>query len=285
MDEVYKDMFFEDSRFIKIMRMYPQPMATLHSHKFNELVIIMKGTGLHYTEDDEYPVCAGDVFFIKPGMMHGYKDTKNLVITNVLYYPDKLGIPTFSIRQTTGYKVLFELEPEMRKHDLFKSKLHVALDELFELDQIVKDIERELNESKSGALFFATAHLMVLIGRVSRTYEGRPELLKKPLARLSGIFAFIDSNYSKDINLDMLAKTANMSKSTFNRAFKSATGQTPLDFILKKRITRATELFREKDVPISEAAYRTGFSDSNYFSRQFHKITGLSPREFKKSLV
>ena len=73
-----------------------------------------------------------------------------------------------------------------------------------------------------------------------------------------------------------------MSPRSFLRVFRSATGTSPLAWMLGQRINRACMLLRQTDKPVTEIAFDVGFNDSNYFTRQFRKATGFSPREYRK---
>jgi AraC-like DNA-binding protein len=57
---------------------------------------------------------------------------------------------------------------------------------------------------------------------------------------------------------------------------------TPIAYLIHVRIRRAIDIMRSEGANVTEAAFRVGFSDSNYFSRQFRKVMGVSPRTFLK---
>ena len=69
----------------------------------------------------------------------------------------------------------------------------------------------------------------------------------------------------------------------FARAFKQATGSSPHSYLVEARITRAKELLCKSSVSITEVALRSGFASSSHFSVTFRRVTGLTPREFRKS--
>ena len=73
-----------------------------------------------------------------------------------------------------------------------------------------------------------------------------------------------------------------MSESNLLRIFKEATGQTPIDYRLRLRIKHAMRLLCDTDDPISRIASQVGFSDSNYFTRQFRTIIGTTPRAYRQ---
>lgn len=266
---------------IKIHSLIQAPLS-LHCHKFDELVIVAKGKGVHFTEKEEYQINVGDVFFIKPGEYHGYRDTDKLGIINVLYFPEKAGLPLKNLKGSAGYRVLFELEPAMRRKEGFKSKLNLSLDELMKAETLIKKISEELKSESPCGSFLAASYLMQLIAVLSRLYEKIPDTHSLPLMRLGNLLSYLENNYRGKISLDGLVKRFHISKSSLIRAFRKISGTTPLDYLLKIRIAKASELLKTPDSTITEAALSSGFTDTNYFSRQFKKSTGMSPRDFRK---
>jgi transcriptional regulator GlxA family with amidase domain len=89
---------------------------------------------------------------------------------------------------------------------------------------------------------------------------------------------------TRPVNLDELAHLAGMSKRSFARAFHGATGMPPIAYLIQLRINRAAELLRSGTESITEVAFRVGFADSNYFTRQFRKLMGKSPRQHRQAL-
>ncbi len=75
----------------------------LHDHAFHEMVLVREGSGLHITDDYTTTIHRGDIFLILPGRRHTYENVKNLVITNILYIPEKLNLPLYDLKNTAGY--------------------------------------------------------------------------------------------------------------------------------------------------------------------------------------
>jgi len=82
-------------------------------------------------------------------------------------------------------------------------------------------------------------------------------------------------------SLEEMAKKANMSKYHFIRKFQAATGQTPWQYINRRRILQAKELLTQKDLSIKQIANRLGFNDPNYFSRLFKSQTGVTASRYR----
>jgi AraC family L-rhamnose operon transcriptional activator RhaR/AraC family L-rhamnose operon regulatory protein RhaS len=74
-----------------------------------------------------------------------------------------------------------------------------------------------------------------------------------------------------------------MSKRSFLRAFQQATGSSPIAWLIEQRIQRAALLLRRTDQSITDIAFQVGFTDSNYFTRQFTKLTGLAPSRYRST--
>jgi AraC-like DNA-binding protein len=64
--------------------------------------------------------------------------------------------------------------------------------------------------------------------------------------------------------------------------FRQEVGTTPIKYLQRYRVNRARQLLAESDKSIAEIARIVGFSDSGYFSRIFHRETGVSPEEFRR---
>ena len=94
--------------------------------------------------------------------------------------------------------------------------------------------------------------------------------------------AFIDENIEQRITVDVLARLANLSISYFVRAFKTSTGLTPHDYLMRRRIEYAVRLLSETDLRLSEVAHAAGFVDQSHCARRFRQYVGIPPRAYRK---
>lgn len=97
--------------------------------------------------------------------------------------------------------------------------------------------------------------------------------------RLRRVVSFIEENLAHDVTLDALASEAAMSPFHFSRAFKSATGLSPLQFVISERLLRARLLLQTTSLPIAEIAHRVGYDDPARFSQQFKRRFNCTPRQ------
>lgn len=96
---------------------------------------------------------------------------------------------------------------------------------------------------------------------------------------LQKALSFIGQNYQKSITLEMVARETAMSKFHFSRLFKQHTGLSFKQYLNRRRIKAAKELFSQHGYSVTEVGYAVGFNDSSYFSRVFREVEGCSPRD------
>ncbi len=95
---------------------------------------------------------------------------------------------------------------------------------------------------------------------------------------------YLNEHLAEEIYLEEIANEAGMSRFHFCRIFKDHVGLTPMQFLTVTRIERAKVLLRKEGATIASVIYKVGFNDISEFNRQFKKMTGLTPSEFRKSL-
>ncbi len=239
------------------------------------------------TASGDYAIMAGDVFLVRGAMVHGYSHSERLTLINILFEPRLLQLPLSYLDDLPGYQALFRVEPQLRRSAQFRNRLRLQPDRLGEAAAIVARMEHVLTRQPPGYRFEACAHLMQLIVFLSRSYFRVPacNIAGDSLRKFSEALSYIDRNYCERISVTRLARMAGMSESALTRTFHRIMGRSPLDHIIRVRIGRARELLQRPDIRITEAAFACGFSDSNYFSRQFRKVTGTSPRDYRRRFI
>jgi AraC-like DNA-binding protein len=103
-------------------------------------------------------------------------------------------------------------------------------------------------------------------------------------SRFAYVLEYIRVHLSDKLNIDALSQMAFMSKASFFRAFRHELGISPVDYIIKERLQLAKQLMNNPHNSISEACFKAGFNNLNYFSRAFKKIEGITPSYYKAKL-
>lgn len=92
---------------------------------------------------------------------------------------------------------------------------------------------------------------------------------------------YMKKNLDKPLTLSKLASRQNLSKYHFSRLFHQCTGFAPIEYLINLRIEHAKALLIITDLSIKEIALRVGYPNEQYFSKLFHKKTGVSPRRWR----
>ena len=95
---------------------------------------------------------------------------------------------------------------------------------------------------------------------------------------------YFNENYNKNISIENYAEECHMSACWFIKSFKEITKMTPMQYIVSLRLTNAMNMLDNTNYSISEIAGLVGYDNALYFSRLFHKRTGMSPSEYRKRI-
>ena len=104
----------------------------------------------------------------------------------------------------------------------------------------------------------------------------------QPYRRMNEVVDYIGANYANAIDIADLARVAGLSISQFERRFRQVFQQTPSRFLIRYRLTRASQMLMRSDTTISQIAQDVGFYDHSHFSREFQKLFGTAPGRYRK---
>lgn len=93
---------------------------------------------------------------------------------------------------------------------------------------------------------------------------------------------FIHANLEEKLTAPQIARYAAMSVKNLQRVFKKETGQTLTGYIRQARIAKARDLLTDHSRRITDVALEAGYQDLTHFERDFKRLTGLTPREYRK---
>ena len=103
--------------------------------------------------------------------------------------------------------------------------------------------------------------------------------------RLNKVYEYVINNYHHEIPLEKAARIASLSTPAFCRYFKKRTNKTYIQFLNEIRIANACHLLAEEDLPVARICYSCGYTNVSYFIRQFKRITGFTPLNYKKNIL
>lgn len=96
------------------------------------------------------------------------------------------------------------------------------------------------------------------------------------------VLAYINERISRTVTLSDLAREARLSAAYFSQRFKSSTGVSPHQYLLRLRICKAKKLLEESESPVIEIAAECGFQTQQHFARIFRRLTMRTPTEHRR---
>lgn len=285
MNTMYLNYFTNDDSFpFFIQYGYHDEDVFMHCHAdFSELVIVMNGTALHHVNQDSWFIKKGDVFVLGHDVTHGYAETNELQICNIMFPEKTLLDSDFDTRKLPGFHALFVIEPYLTKNHEFQSHLSLNLQQFEQIHSLTDIMIQEYQSAKTGRKTLLTSYFMILVTLLSRFYQLPDKRNTENIMNIAKSVSYIENHFTEAIPNSKLAKISNLSARHFSRLFTATYHTTPGNYILSLRMQYACHLLASSTDSISEIALQCGFNDNNYFSRQFHKFYGFSPREYRKT--
>lgn len=251
-----------------------------HVHPEYELILVLQGQGYRIVGDSVSRLEAGDLVLVGPGLPHIWQSApdargQDSVHFLLLQFEDRclggmlLKLPALQpvrrlmLRASRGLHIVGKTHGKvaalMGHMTAVKGMARVALF----LQILVVLASSEDSEPIASLGFAANINL----------YDQE---------RMDRVFQFLNSQLERDLRLSEAARIVHLSEGAFSRFFRVHTGKTFPQFVNELRVGRACALLMEDNLNITEVAFRSGFVNLSNFNRQFRRLKGVSPHEFRQ---
>lgn len=234
-------------------RLTPIPQAVV--------MACVDGAGWVETEAGRFAVSRGDVVVLPPGRPHSYGADADDPWTLWWFHAAGPDVETFLRRSG-----LTADAPVRHPGDLYRV---ASL-----LSEILQWMERDTTTTSLNLAAGAAWHALTLIAAERSRADGTQDTVEHAMAYLRGHLA-------EPVSVPELAAMASLSASHFSAVFKRHTGYAVLQYLTMLRMARARELLDITAQPVSSVAAEVGYPDAFYFARQFRKMHGMTPREYR----
>lgn len=219
-----------------------------HTHGCTEIVWCIEGRGRLYQDGREYPYDAGDLCLYQPGGEHWITQrTRGRQFC--------LGVAGYGAETLApGVRPLSE-EARLRFEEI------------------------RARQGEDGPT--ARARLDLLSGLVCLALRAEePNAETTPVARAKGI---LDTRFDEPLSVREVARSVFVSPDYLRQLFRETFGESPLHYLIRRRMDHARELLERTDLPVQEVALRCGLENPYYFSRLFKKTVGVSPSRYRRT--
>lgn len=254
-----------------------------HRHEYFQIYFISKGSLEHYVENESAHLNKGDMFIIPPGVIHHIIPMPNTVFYSFSFMEDMFSL--------SGNKLARNFLRSMNSGDNIhiKPKISVSSEEILYVESIMSHILREFTQKNLAYYDTVQAYAQLLVTMLAREYflkseENLSDLFEDNKQFVLHCVEYIENNFSDKISLDEISRESAMSRSSFCSLFFKITGHSFKNYLNICRIRASCEYIK-KGYKITAIYGLCGYNDFSTFNRNFNKITGMSPSEYKRKIT
>lgn len=265
---------------------------------------VVRGSAIWATNDAERVVDGSNYLVLNAGRPYSITiDACEIVETFCLFFRAGFAEDVHRVEGSDATALLdepFAAEAPEGKHDGGQGRVSVEFFETLQghdalVSPLLKTMYEQVREGTATQewledQFFAAARALLKLRCNSRKQAARIpakktatklELYKRVLRGKD----YLDSYHAEALRLHDVARAACVSPYHFHRLFRETFGETPNQYLQRKRLERAREMLKSTERGVTEISLDVGFQSSTAFSALFRRTFGYSPREYRSRLV
>ncbi len=264
----------------------PYFYGILHTHPEVQITLILESTGTLFAGDFIGEFKPGDLFIIGSNCPHVFKSDQKFYASNSQLMAHSISL--FLGTQFLDNQILELSETENFTHLLSSMQVGMRA-HIDDLPNIKAKFLQVKDQTGLGKLI-TTLQIIKVLSELRNTNPLMESPLKKEVSELEGkrlkeVFDYTLKNFSKSISIEEIADVAVMTPQSFCRFFKRSTRKTYVNFINELRITKATNLLKNRELSVSEVSFQSGFNNLSHFNRQFLLLKKMTPTTYRMNLT
>lgn len=252
----------------------------LHWHEELQFTLVTNGSVTMQVDGKIHVLKEGEAVFINRNLLHITSDLPGNGRYISINFPDKLLGFFAGSRMERDYVIPYTNNycfPAMvfRKEIRWQERI---LYELWELQDIL--LKKEFMYEYKVSQKLVTVWMILIANAGDQLAPPSKKYIRKQ-ERMQKMLSFIHENYMEPILLQDIAAEANVSIGECCRCFSELIRESPNQYLLSYRISRAMELLSRTELSVTEIALQCGFNDTSHFIQYFKKKIKMTPGEFR----
>lgn len=282
MNNYFEKLNFNDGKKINVSKKIDMTFSdTMHWHPFVEILLSLYDNNEVTINFTKYVLKTNDLVIIYPGDMHSLDHVSENAFILVQFPIDLLMI----MSEFNSYFPVF-----YQYHCIKYNSSYIDADRMIFLIKKLPELyysDTFFNEARIYSLLleFFVKFGQYCINAKKEEFSSDVNAEYKSIKQIAEACLYISQNCTKSLTLDDISQHIGFSKFHFSHLFKTYTNMTFIDFLTTERIKRAESLISNPKTQIIDIAFDSGFSSISSFNRAFKKIKGISPSEFRKTLI
>lgn len=249
-----------------------------HRHDAYEIYCFVQGNLNYYLEHSCYHLERGDLLAICPSEMH-----RCISSGPQIYERIGINIKRSALERLSSTKT--DLLQCFESHLIGRNSLiHFSEEQLQDFIVLADHLSRSLESNEYGQDVLADSYLSQILVFINRIYQNSQHIPQNIMPKaVHDTMTYVKDHLNEKITLEQLSKKFYLNGTYISAQFKKHTGLSLRSYILDQRIALAKVLLSTGE-SVSEASYRSGFTDYANFIRSFKKYVGTSPGKFRRTL-
>lgn len=252
---------------------HARPHLKQHTHtNAFEICYLAKGRQVYQIGGRDYILGGNDVFVSFPDEPHGtgkWPEEKGVLYWLILGVAPK-NKPVLTCPQQEIKPLLDRLSNISNRCFATSEKIHRLFDSIF---HACLKMPRPL-----ARLAVASRIIELLLTVTEYAYKDNR---RNQVGDLNTILDYIEEHPDMPACVATLAARMNLSESWFKAKFRKQVGMPPAEYILRRKVEKAKTLLGQKNLSVTDVAFRLGFSSSGYFATVFKRYTGMRPSDYR----
>ncbi len=264
-------------------RVYGDDVNSLHFHNLLEIGFCLEGTGHLVLDERTVSYAPGSLTVIPQNFPH----VTNSRMSSLSYWeylfldPEAILTTVYPQDDIFVHKLLDRINHDAVCLDAGKNE---------ELAALVRMAMEECRNRKSYSVEVLRGILLSILIMVARNdiepgggVKPEKHLHRGGLEQIIDALDYINKHYMEEIRVAELARKCSLSETHFRRVFVEYMGMTPAEYLTLVRIQNSCELIKKSRYSMEEVARRVGYPTVSTFNRNFRRIVGTSPYQYKKN--
>ena len=242
----------------------------MHAHDdLVEIVLVRGGESQYFVGGTPYDARRGDLFIFNSRVVHDEPSGPDRPVATSSLALGGLAVP--GLRENT--LIPEDASPVCRLSEQQTLRLERLYDVLYD----------ELTAGNDDGAHHLLMAILTLVEQFRAALAGGSVADANAFARR--IKDYIDRHFAEEFSLQQMADALHVSPYYLAHVCKEATGYSPLQYVLRRRIGEAQTLLITTDLPVTRIAAQVGYDNPSHFNAQFSKAVGMPPRTFRREYV
>lgn len=252
----------------------------LHWHDDYEFIYNLEDKLHMALGDQDYVLEKDDILIAEPLKVHAFL-SQNILSNRMI-----VQLHSSLVERFNQYENLKIKTPVIKSNDMiigedieiYKPGIHQKMKDAF------YSIEKDIDPLKMMRIAYDLLSIIYSELETESYADGEKHQCQKRILKLESVIEYINQNYAKKIDLDLIASIAGYSPYHFTKFFKSMTGMTFKKYLNSLRIERACVNLLKTNESITEICYNSGFTNLKTFNRVFKSYKACSPTEYRNAI-